>query len=191
MKQYTINSDIDAIHLEAEKKALKKKQRLEFEKTELHKLNEQMKLFRTISDIYFKEIKADISKKGWLKHVRTSLNIPQQYIADELGKKKQTIADFEKGELNMSISLKNLNEYAKKMGLRLVYYLEPASHTPIEFVRKHIEESVRQMPEKERVKYSYNPKQQGASSRRKEAYIRRTIENIPKSLYKSSKGKNS
>ena len=172
------DSDIDGKLDLINKINLKNEQKKQSRKTELHELNEQMK--------YFKSLKIEVPKVGWLKFIRTKLNIPLQFIADELKIKKQSVADYEENEIKRKISLDKLDRYAQKLGFRLVYYFEPVQNTPLEFVRKQIEESVKRMPEKERVKYSYNPKQEGASARRKEAYIRKILENIPKSLYKSS-----
>lgn len=68
-----------------------------------------------------------VPEMGWLKFLRTNLNMPIDYIIHRMKKpiKKQSLIQFEKSEASKNISLKNLQEIADAMGFKLVYGLVP------------------------------------------------------------------
>lgn len=68
-------------------------------------------------------------EKGWLHAIRTALNMTLEQLGNRLGTSKQSAKAIELREANGSISLKNLQEAANAMDMKLVYGLVPKNGT--------------------------------------------------------------
>lgn len=62
---------------------------------------------------------------GWIKAIRTSLNITLEQLGSKLGISKQSVLQYEKSESLGSISIKNLSDIGEAMDLQFVYGFIP------------------------------------------------------------------
>jgi predicted DNA-binding mobile mystery protein A len=62
---------------------------------------------------------------GWLRAIRTALEMPQDYVARRLGVSQAAVAKYEMGEKDGSIQLTSLRKAADAMDCDLVYALIP------------------------------------------------------------------
>jgi hypothetical protein len=73
--------------------------------------------------------------KGWINLIRTTINFPVGLIAKKMGKKHaQSIIEFEKSEREETISIKNLREVGRTMGMELVYGFIPIGNADLKTV---------------------------------------------------------
>jgi predicted DNA-binding mobile mystery protein A len=63
--------------------------------------------------------------EGWIRTIRKALSIPLSYLAETLNVSNQAIAQFEKSEIDETITLKSLNKVAQALNCRLHYVLMP------------------------------------------------------------------
>lgn len=73
--------------------------------------------------------KVTIPEKGWLRAIRTALNMTLEQLGNRLGTSKQSVKAIELREESGAISLKNLREAANAMDMELVYALVPKDGT--------------------------------------------------------------
>jgi predicted DNA-binding mobile mystery protein A len=74
----------------------------------------------------FAEIGSDYTPRyGWIKAIRTALNISLVQFARILKKSSPTVKELEEREAEKSITLKKLNEVGEALNLRLVYGFVP------------------------------------------------------------------
>lgn len=62
---------------------------------------------------------------GWIKTIRESLSMTSIQFAKRLGVIKQRISELEKAERSSTIKMKTLEEAAKALNCRLVYFFIP------------------------------------------------------------------
>ncbi len=68
------------------------------------------------------------SPNGWIADVRTSLGMSLTQMGKKLGMSAQGVARLESRERDKTISLKNLDEAARSLGLKLNYSLCAPGH---------------------------------------------------------------
>ncbi len=62
---------------------------------------------------------------GWVKAIRTALDMTMQQLANQLNKSSQSVNDIERREKDGSITIKALREAANGLDMDLVYGLVP------------------------------------------------------------------
>jgi predicted DNA-binding mobile mystery protein A len=74
----------------------------------------------------FAQIESDIVPRGgWIKAIRTALNISLIQFAKMLGKSSPTVKELEEREGDKNITLKKLEEVGEALNLRLIYGFVP------------------------------------------------------------------
>lgn len=74
----------------------------------------------------FTKIESDILPEvGWIKSIRSALNISLVQFAKMLKKSSPTVKELEEREANKNITLKKLAEIGEALNLRLVYGFVP------------------------------------------------------------------
>lgn len=85
----------------------------------------------------FAEIESDIiPHSGWIKAIRTSLNISLLQFAKMLKKSSPTVKELEEREAEKNITLKKLAEVGDALNLRLVYGFVPRDGSLENFIEK-------------------------------------------------------
>lgn len=64
-------------------------------------------------------------RKGWVKEIRTALQMTTAQLARRLGKSQSAISKFEKNECEGTITLNSLNDLAEALECELHYTLVP------------------------------------------------------------------
>lgn len=77
---------------------------------------------------------AAVPPQGWLRAMRTALNLSQKQVADQITMTRQAYADLESAEKRGAISLKSLHRAAGAMDCDLVYFVVPRSPAVIKAV---------------------------------------------------------
>jgi predicted DNA-binding mobile mystery protein A len=94
---------------------------------QIEQLDKKIKVFNHLE-------KAQLND-GWIKIVRTTLGMSLEQLGNKMNVSAQAVRGFEQREKNGTISLNNLNEAAKALGLKLVYGLS----APDKSLKKMIE----------------------------------------------------
>ena len=124
-------------------------------------------------------------KDGWIKAIRTALNINLNQLAKLLKKAPPTVKELEEREANKSITLKKLMEVGEALNLKLVYGFIPLDGS----LEKIIEKRAVALAEKIVMKTSHNmalEDQKNSPERLKQAIKERAqkiIEESPKYLW--------
>lgn len=85
----------------------------------------------------FAQIEADaVPRGGWIKAIRTSLNISLLQFAKILKKSSPTVKELEEREAEKNITLKKLAEVGEALNLRLVYGFVPKDGSLEKFIEK-------------------------------------------------------
>jgi predicted DNA-binding mobile mystery protein A len=85
----------------------------------------------------FTHIDADIVPRiGWIKTIRSSLNISLLQFAKMLRKSSPTVKELEEREAEKNITLKKLAEVGEALNLRLVYGFVPNDGSLEKFIEK-------------------------------------------------------
>jgi len=85
----------------------------------------------------FTHIDADIVPRiGWIKTIRSSLNISLLQFAKMLKKSSPTVKELEEREAEKNITLKKLAEVGEALNLRLVYGFVPNDGSLEKFIEK-------------------------------------------------------
>lgn len=63
--------------------------------------------------------------RGWLRAVREAIGLTQNDVAEKIGVKRQSYAQFEAAEEKGSISIGSMQRAADAMGCELVYFVLP------------------------------------------------------------------
>ncbi len=79
---------------------------------------------------------ARVPEQGWIKTVRTAMNISLRQIAARLGITPASVKEMEIRESEKTITLKKLEEAANAMGCKLVYGFVPMKGTFSDIVEK-------------------------------------------------------
>lgn len=77
---------------------------------------------------------AAVPPQGWLRTMRTALDLSQKHVADQITMTRQAYADLESAEARGAISLKSLHRAAGAMDCDLVYFVVPRSPATIKAV---------------------------------------------------------
>ncbi len=129
--------------------------------------------------------KSIIPSSGWIKTIRTALNMTLAQLAKRLGKTPPTVKELEDREANKSITLKKLMEVGEALDLKLVYGFIPNKGS----LEGIIEKRAMELAENIVKKTSYNmalEDQQNSEERLQQAIKERTLiikEEIPKYLW--------
>lgn len=84
----------------------------------LQQLNNKMLSYASLKQVA-------IPPTGWIKAIRTALGMSGQQLGNKLSVTKQGILDFEKRELDGSITVKALREIGRALDMQLVYGFVP------------------------------------------------------------------
>jgi predicted DNA-binding mobile mystery protein A len=85
----------------------------------------------------FTQIDTDIvPRNGWIKAIRSSLNISLVQFAKMLKKSSPTVKELEEREAEKNITLKKLVEVGKALNLRFVYGFVPMDGSLEKFIEK-------------------------------------------------------
>jgi len=84
----------------------------------LRQLDKKIEKFSALNDIQIPSI-------GWIKTIRTALNMSLTQLAKRLNKSLPTVKEIEEREANKSITLNKLMEVGEKLELKLVYGFIP------------------------------------------------------------------
>lgn len=81
-----------------------------------------------------------VPERGWVKTVRTALNMTMAQLGTKLNMTRQGVNRIEESETNGTITLNSLNDVAKAMDLKLVYALVPRDGTINDLIQIKAEE---------------------------------------------------
>ena len=115
-----------------------------------------------------------IPSSGWIKTIRTALNMTLAQLAKRLGKTPPTIKELEDREANKSITLKKLMEVGEALDFKLVYGFIPKEGS----LEKIIEKRALELAENILKKTSYNmalEDQQNSEERLEQAIKERAL----------------
>ncbi|MBE8190979.1 MAG: mobile mystery protein A [Alphaproteobacteria bacterium] len=87
----------------------------------------------------------DMPLHGWLKSIRTSLNMSLAQVAKRLGVSKQSAARLEANEVDNSITLKSLRRAAAAMDCYVVYALVPKDGSLNALVEKQAQKKAHEL----------------------------------------------
>jgi len=122
---------------------------------------------------------------GWIKTIRTALNMTLAQFAKRLGKTSPTVKELEDREANKTITLKKLMEVGEALDLKLVYGFIPKEGS----LEKMIEKRAMELAEKIVRKTSHTmalEDQQNSEERLQQAIKERALiikEETPKYLW--------
>lgn len=93
----------------------------------MKKLYKSLKLRQLSETLAKAELLREINvpRSGWLRTIRTALDMPQGYVAKRLGVSPTAIAKYERGEAEESIQIGTLRKAANAMNCDLVYAILP------------------------------------------------------------------
>lgn len=93
--------------------------------------------YRQIVSVSTKQTVSDliIPPEGWIKTIRTALNMSGRQLATRLNVTKARISRVEKDEINGSVTLKTMQSTAEAMGCRFVYAIIP-NHSIEDVIRQ-------------------------------------------------------
>jgi Fic-DOC domain mobile mystery protein B len=103
---------------------------------QLRQLDERMSSYKSIPTNLTPE-------NGWIKTLRTSLDITLEQLGEQMDCSKQSVLQFEKSEASGSITLKKLKDLGEAMGLELVYGFVPKVGS-LETLYERMEEELQQ-----------------------------------------------
>ena len=81
-------------------------------------LNSKMESFSEVKNIAIPSI-------GWIKAIRTGLNMSMQQLGHKLGVSKQAVLDIERRESHGAITIRSLREIAQALNMEFVYGFVP------------------------------------------------------------------
>ena len=85
---------------------------------QLQQINKKMERYSSLQEVV-------IPPTGWVKAIRTSLNMSMQQLGKKLSITRQGIKDIEEREKTGSITIKSLKEIGRVLDLKLVYGFVP------------------------------------------------------------------
>lgn len=99
----------------------------------LRQLDKKLIKFKSLSSL-------EIPAEGWVKAVRTALNMSLRQLGERLGQTAQGASDLEKREKEGTITLNSLREASQSLNLKLVYVLLPHNTTLEQMVEERAQE---------------------------------------------------
>ena len=85
---------------------------------QLQQINKKMERYSSLQEVV-------IPPTGWVKAIRTSLNMSMQQLGKKLFITRQGIKDIEEREKSGSITIKSLKEIGRVLNMKLVYGFVP------------------------------------------------------------------
>ena len=85
---------------------------------QLQQINKKMERYSSLQEVV-------IPPTGWVKAIRTSLNMSMQQLGKKLSITRQGIKDIEEREKTGSITIKSLKEIGRVLNMKLVYGFVP------------------------------------------------------------------
>lgn len=113
---------------------------------------------------------------SWIKTIRTSIKMTMQQLGKKLNISKQAISDFEKREMDGSITLNSLREIGNAMDMKLVYGFVPNEHTLKDLLNMKALEKATEIANRSRA--SMNLKKQNYSKKQFEESVKELAEEI-------------
>ncbi len=141
-------------------------------------MKKQALQIQQISDrmLTFAKVSHLIPQSGWIKAIRTSIGMSMQQLGNKLQISKQAVAEMEKREIEGSITLKSLREFAKVADMQLVYGFVPKDKSLETAIKKRAIELATQIVM--RTANTMNLENQGNSKKRLETAIKDRAEDI-------------
>jgi predicted DNA-binding mobile mystery protein A len=87
----------------------------------------------------------EIPSKGWIRAIRTAMNMSLTQLAKKMGKTPQTVREIELREASKNITLKKLLEVAEVLDLKLVYGFVPNDGSIQQMIEKRANELARKI----------------------------------------------
>ena len=87
----------------------------------------------------------DVPSEGWIKAIRTALNMSLSQIAKKLGVKPSTVKNFETREKIGTITIKSMREIAEAMDMQFVYAIIPRDESLEDFVDRRISQKAQEI----------------------------------------------
>lgn len=84
-------------------------------------------------------------KLGWIKTIRESLSMPLSFPAKKMGISIQSVARFEKNEVDESITLKSLRQLAEAIDCELQYIIIPKQGSLQKMIEKRAYEKASEL----------------------------------------------
>lgn len=84
----------------------------------LDQLDRKLKLFQPL-------VQVPVPTEGWIRTIRTTLNMTLSQLADKLDVDYQSIQGFEEREVDGKITIKNLKEVGEALNMKFVYGFVP------------------------------------------------------------------
>lgn len=113
----------------------------------LQQLDKKVEKFSVLED-------NPVPSEGWIKTIRTTLNISLSQFAKLLKKTSPTVSEIEEREVNKTITLKKLMEVGEELDLKLVYGFIPKDGS----LEKILEKRAHEVAKKIVMKTSHNMK---------------------------------
>jgi len=108
-------------------------------------------------------------KKGWINLIRNALGISTRRLAKLVGVSQGQIVQFEKGELNQTLTIASLQKVADSMGCQLVYGLIPKTNLEDIITKRATEIAKKRVT---RVSHSMKLEAQGVDAQTEQAQIK-------------------
>jgi predicted DNA-binding mobile mystery protein A len=126
-----------------------------------------------------------VPPEGWIRTIRSALNMSLLQLARRLKKKSPNVLNFEKRESAGTITLQSLKEIAEAMDMKLVYAIIPKEGTLEDIVNQKAEEKAREIINRTNTTMALED-QENAKARLMNAYIEKKNElktEMPKFLW--------
>lgn len=124
----------------------------------------------------FKEAeKVVLPSVGWVKSIRTTLNMSLRQLGNRLSLSAQSIGDMEKREANGTITLNTLKDLARALDMRLVYGFIPNKGSIEQMIEERAQEIAQEIIGRTHVTMTLED-QQNSSERIKKAIAQKTEE---------------
>ncbi|MFK7058587.1 mobile mystery protein A [Flavobacterium oreochromis] len=124
----------------------------------------------------FKEVEEVVLPSvGWVKSIRTTLNMSLRQLGNRLNLSAQSIGDMEKREANGTITLNTLKELARALDMRLVYGFIPNKGSIEQMIEQRAQEIAQEIIGRTHVTMTLED-QQNSIERIKKAIAQKTEE---------------
>lgn len=142
---------------------------------QLQQINKKMERYGSLKEVV-------IPSTGWIKAIRTSLNMSMQQLGKKLYISRQGIRDIEEREKSGSITIKSLKELGRVLDMQFVYGFVPIDGSLEALIEKKAIELATSIVL--RASTSMNLEDQGNSEERLEKAIREKADEIKKEMPK-------
>ncbi|MDO9512896.1 MAG: mobile mystery protein A [Bacteroidales bacterium] len=104
----------------------------------IEQLDQKLKLFQKTEQVL-------VPNKGWIKAIRTALNMTMAQLGGKLNITRQGVNSIEESEAKGTISLNSLKEVGEALDLKFVYGYVPKDGTIDDLVNKKAEKLARKI----------------------------------------------